>query len=146
MTACGLEIAQRIRSHAVERRHRRDRGGQHVVVDGVLAQRVRDDAGAERLGEHEDVADLRAGVAPDAVGMHEPGDGEAVERLGGRDRVPAEDRRAGRDRDVGPAAQDLAHVARPAGRPGKPPIASAKSGSPPIAKTSEIAFVAAMRP
>ena len=55
--------------------------------------------------------DLRAGVAPDAVGVHEPRHGEPVERLGGRDRVPAEDRRSGRERDVGAAAQDLAHVA-----------------------------------
>ena len=58
-----------------------------------------------------DVARPCAGVAPDAVGVHEPGHGEPVERLGGRDRVPAEDGRSGRERHVGPAAQDLAHVA-----------------------------------
>ena len=49
-------------------------------------------------------------VAPDAVGVHEAGDREAVERLGRRDRVAAEDRRSGRDRDVGAAAQDRAHI------------------------------------
>ena len=105
-----IEIAQRSGGHAVERRHRRDRGGEDVGIDGILAQRIRDDARAERLGEHEEVADPGAGIAPDALGMDDPGDGQAIQRLCGRDRVPAEDRCARRIRDVGPAAQDLADL------------------------------------
>jgi hypothetical protein len=81
-----------------------------VVVDGAPAERIRDDAGAERLREHEHIADPGAGVAPDAIGMHETRHREAVERLGRGDRMPAQDRSAGRERDIGPATQDLAHV------------------------------------
>ena len=92
----------------VERRHRRDREGEQVVVAQAALARGRDRADAERLGEDEHVARARPRVGDQLVGMHGAGDRHPVLRLGIVDRMPADDRDPGRRRDVRAAAQDLA--------------------------------------
>jgi hypothetical protein len=81
--------------------------GRLLAVRRVGARRADRDADAERLREHERVARPRAPVARDAALVHDPGDGQAVERDVVVDRVPARDDGA-RLRDLlRAAAQDL---------------------------------------
>ena len=67
------------RAVAVERRHHLDRRGERRIRDSALDRR-RDGSGAERLGQHERVADLTAGVRHHLVGMDDAGDRHAVLR------------------------------------------------------------------
>ena len=66
-----------------------------------------DDAGAERLGEDEDVAGSGPGIGDDALGVDEAGDGEPVERLGVLDGVAAGQDAPGLRDLVGAAPEDL---------------------------------------
>ena len=94
----GVDAARRSRrlgGGAVEGQHRR-RGGLDVLGARFLVlERGGDDAGADRLGQEEDVARERAGLGPDLVGMDRAGDDQPELRLGIGDGVPAGDDRAG---------------------------------------------------
>jgi hypothetical protein len=61
-------------------------GGRDAFLDARA-----DDAGAERLGEHEQVARLRARVPHDALRMHGAGNGEPVLELAVDEGVTADD-------------------------------------------------------
>ena len=58
---------QDLGGRAVQHRHRRDRGATSASGAVPLLDRGADDAGAEPFGEHEAIAEPRAGVGPDAV-------------------------------------------------------------------------------
>ena len=96
----------------VERRHDRHRARQQRVVGLPALARGHHRAGAQRLGQHQHVADAAARVGDHAVGVHGAGDGQAVLRLGVVDRMAADDLGAGRAHDVEAAAQHLAQRGR----------------------------------
>ena len=73
-----------------------------AVLDGGA-----DDAGSDRFGEDEKVADGGAGVREDAIGMDAAGDGEAELGLGVVDGVSADDGDAGLFTEGVAAADDL---------------------------------------
>ena len=66
-----------------------------------------DDAGAQRLGQHEPVAGLRGRIGGNPPGIDQAGDGEARLDLVLLDAMAADDRHAGLGHFVQPAAEDL---------------------------------------
>ena len=89
--------AQCLGRAAVQRAH-----GHHSLLDqrrlrALELDRGPDDAGAERLGEEQDVARLRAGIGEDSSGINRTGDRVAELDFPILDRVPSE------ERDTGPA-------------------------------------------
>ena len=93
--------------------HHRDRALHERRVREPALERGRHRAGAERLGQHERVAVAAAGVGEHGARVDDAGHREPVLGLGVVDRVPADDRGAGRGDGVGAAAQDLAQHLRP---------------------------------
>ena len=91
------------------RRRADERRARHALLDGRHG-----DARPERLPEQEHVARLRFGVGQDAARIDEPGDCEAVLRLGVVDAVPADDGAAGLERLLRAAREDLAQLGKPA--------------------------------
>ena len=104
-----------LRARAVELGHRLDDGaklpfgGLPYLVGGA------EQAGAQGLGEVEEVARLCTGVAHGAGGVCKPKDAQAVLGLGVVDGVAAADARAGCRHRVCPAAQYLARDIRAQG-------------------------------
>jgi hypothetical protein len=85
------DLDHRLAGRAIEGRHEPDHLADRLLGVLPLLRRGRDDPEAERLREDEDVASLGAGVRDDTVRVDEAGDREAVDRLVGLDRVPADD-------------------------------------------------------
>ena len=99
----------------------------------AFLDRGADDAGAEPLGEDETIADARAGVGPDAIGIDGAGDGVAELHFGVAHRVAAEQRDAGFAQLVVAAEEDLLDRLGVEDLVGKAAMASAVTGVPPIA-------------
>ena len=100
------ELERSVAGARVERGHDAHRFGDELGCGGVTLHGSRDHTEADRLGQHEVVAGLGAGVGEDAVGMHGADDRKAVFRLGVVDRVAAGDERTGGAHDVGPAVEN----------------------------------------
>ena len=66
------DLHHRLAARAVELPHRGDSAGDGFVVGDARLGRRRDDAGAERLRQHQFVADLGGGVRDDVVGVDDP--------------------------------------------------------------------------
>src|SRR5581483_8760030 len=74
----------------------------------VRLGRGRDEAGPQRLGQHQLVAGLRRRVGPDLLRVDDAGDGHAELDLSVAHRVSANDEAARLHAAIGPAAEDLA--------------------------------------
>ncbi len=94
----------------VEPRRRLDEALVAGGVQGILLQRRRHHADADRLAEDEHVAGLGVGIAPDLARVDQAHDDEAVDRLDRIDRVAAGDRDARLATDRLAAADDLADL------------------------------------
>ena len=92
------------------------------------------------------IAGHRRGVPKHAPGVHEPEHDHAVLRLGIGDRVATEHRDAHGARRIDTALQHAAEHLGGRSSIGQLTMLSPRNGVPPIAYTSLIAFVAAMRP
>ena len=143
VTAFGENGAQHVRGAAVQRPH--PAHGRGDVGEAAL-RAAEDERRAERLREEEGVAGARAGLRPDAVGLDGADDGEPVLRLGVADRVAAGEDRARRAHLRVGAVEDRARRVSVGSSSGNAATDSASSGTPPIAKTSLSAFVAAIAP
>ncbi len=84
------DLPHRFRRARVQGRHAPNRGLQSVRVAGVELGGGRDDAGSQRLGQHENVARPRARVRRDMSGVNQPGYGQPELRLGVFDAMPAD--------------------------------------------------------
>ena len=100
------DLAHGLRGLRVERRHARIRRVAGAVVRKSGLERGGDDADAERLGQHEHVARLRADVLEDVLRVDEAGDAQTVFRLVVLNGVPAGDDAAGLHGLVVPALQN----------------------------------------
>ena len=97
----------------VELRHGVDQPLRLFRSEVAALGRGRENGGAERLGEHEAVADLGVRVAQHLLGIHAPGHRQPELQLVVDDRVAADDERAGFVDLVLPAAEDVGeHVER----------------------------------
>ena len=100
------DLAHGLRGLRVERRHARIRRVAGAVVRKSGLERGGDDADAERLGQHEHVARLRADVLEDVLRVDEAGDAQTVFRLVVLNGVSAGDDAAGLHGLVVPALQN----------------------------------------
>ncbi len=100
------DLAHGLRGLRVKCRHARIRRVAGAVVRKSGLERGGDDADAERLGQHEHVARLRADVLEDVLRVDEAGDAQTVFRLVVLNGVPAGDDAAGLHGLVVPALQN----------------------------------------
>src|ERR1051325_250629 len=104
----GAELKHYIAADVVELNHA-GTGGFKKLRRAVAALGGRGyDAGAERLGENEDIAGLGGGVGDDLLGMDQARNRVAELDFRIADRVAADDDGAGLGKAFGPAALDVA--------------------------------------
>ena len=140
------ERPQRVRGITAEHRHRDGRRSKPPLVPPPLAGGVQEHPGPERLREEERVARPGAALRPEALRMHRAHDRKTVLRLLVAEGMAAREDSPGPPRTCSSAAPKIAASVSLGRLSGKAAIESASSGSPPIAKTSLSAFVAAIRP
>jgi hypothetical protein len=95
----------------VQRRHDRDDVFFAPLGQEIALERGREDAGAERLRQHQDIPGPRPRIRDDAVAVHAAGRHQTVLRFWVVDRVATQDVDAGFARLVGATAQDVAQNA-----------------------------------
>jgi len=119
------------RAGDIEGSHEIDRGsGGSPDLELALDGRG-EDAGAERLGEDEEVSRAGTGVGDESVGMDETGDGKSVEGLGILDGVPAGEDAASFGDLVGATAEDVVDSGQLELVKGDPHDIHGGDGSPP---------------
>ncbi len=102
-----VEPRQNLGRASVQCRHHVNGIGDGVFIILVVLGGGADDAQADRLGEHEDIAGPSAAVGENARGMNRADNREAEDRFFAFDRVPADDGDAGLRRFVRGALENL---------------------------------------